>query len=167
MAYALWVNDNGTARQIREVWVNDGGVARRITEIWTNDAGVARQVYGGDSITIEDMTCVATAATPTAQYQLRSDGNIFGTSGTNAVIDRGDWITPQTNMANYSARMTLVSGSFSSGTLDAWLNLGTNRVWTRGGAGSNFATGTVEIRRDADGVVVDTALISLVSNDFS
>lgn len=167
MAYELWGNDAGVARQIREVWVNDAGVARRITEIWVNDAGVARQIFGGDAITIADMVCAATAATPTAQYQLRSDGNIYGTNGTNAVIDRGDWIRPQINMALYSARMTTTVGSFSSGTVGSWLNLGTQRTWTRGGAGTNNCQGLLEIRRDSDGVVLGTATITLESNDFS
>jgi hypothetical protein len=41
----LWVNDAGTARQIRDIWVNDSGTARQIREIWVNDSGTARRVF--------------------------------------------------------------------------------------------------------------------------
>jgi hypothetical protein len=168
MTAQLWVNDASTARQIREVWVNDNGTARRINEIWCNDSGVARKIFVGDAISISDMSCVAgtVGLTATAVYTLGSDGNIYGTEISNTVIDRGDWITPQTNMSSFECRATLVSGTLTSGTVGTWLNLGSNRTWTRTRTtlGVSSTTMTVEIRRASDAVVVDSASITLTAD---
>ncbi len=164
----LWVNDSGTARQIREVWVNDSGTARRINEIWVNDAGTARRIFVGDQITISDMTASAATSSPTsatASYALASDGDIDATAGTNTSVDRGDWISPQINMSAYEARATVTSGTLSSGTEGTWLSLGTTRTWnvvhSGIGTGSTSCEFTLEIRRTSDGVVLDTATITL------
>lgn len=164
----LWVNDSGTARQIREVWINDSGTARRINEIWVNDAGTARRIFVGDQITISDMTVPATTSSPTnatASYSLASDGDIDATAGTNTIVDRGDWISPQINMSAYEARVTVTSGALSSGTEGSWLALSSTRTWTvvhsGVGTGSTSCVFTLEIRRASDGVVLDTATISM------
>lgn len=117
-----------------------------------------------NTITISDRGVVAfnTGSNGIAQYQLRSNGDLFLTSGNNTVVDGGDWITPQTNMSLYSARMTINSGSSTSGTFGTWLGLGTTRTWTlSGGTGGVDATWTVEIRLESTGVVLDTAVLSV------
>lgn len=169
MAAELWVNDSGVARQIRQVWVNDSGVARRIQEIWVNDSGTARRVYVSDVISIDSVTAdsngtAGIGGSATAVYVLDSAGDIRYTVGSDSVTDNGDWIAPKTNMANYECRATLTSGTLSSGTTGAWLSLGTTRSWTRSrtiSPGLTTTTFTLEIRRATDGVVMDTATITL------
>lgn len=171
MSAELWVNDSGVARQIREVWVNDSGTARRIQEIWVNDSGTARRVYVSDVVAITDVsaTSVGTAGigeSATAVYILTSAGDIRYTDGDDTVQDLGDWITPQTNMANYESRVTVTSGTLTTGTEGAWQNLGTTRSWTKSRtvtAGSSSCTFTLEIRRASDAVVVDSATITLTA----
>lgn len=164
----LWVNDAGTARQIREVWVNDAGTARRIQEIWVNDNGTARQVFIGDLISIFDRTIVATTVNPgdaTARWGLESDGDTV--EQLNAVqSDIGDWITPKTNMANYEVRATLNSGTTPSGSsLGSWLVLNNTRSWQllRTSIGLVQCQLFVEIRRASDGTVLDSATINLTA----
>ena len=169
MAAELWINDSGVARQVREIWINDSGVARRIQEIWVNDSGVARQVFASDVISISNVTAQAVTTSPTAavaQYRLENDGDIGATSGTNTVGDIGDWITPKTNMASYECRATMLSGSLTTGTTGAWINLATTRTWTvsRSGVGTNLASMTLEIRRASDGTVMDSATISFIAD---
>lgn len=168
MAAELWVNDGGVARQIREVWVNDAGTARQIREIWVNDSGTARKVYASELISIDGLTVNASSSgTTSAVYVLGNDGNIrYTTDGTNTVEDHGDWITPQTNMANYEVFASVTSGTLTGGTTGAWQSLGTTRTWnvTRpavSGFGTSSATIALQIRRASDGVVVDTASIDL------
>jgi len=165
VAAELWVNDSGVARQIREVWVNDSGVARRIQEIWVNDAGTARRVYVSDVISISDTTSSSSvpAGTATATYQLENDGDIGLCLGGNTIVAGGDWVTPATNVASYECRATVTSGALTSGTSGAWLNLATTRTWTlaRASAGTSTTVFTLEIRRASDGVVLDTATITL------
>lgn len=60
MTAALYVNDNNTARRIRELWVNDNGTARRIRAIWVNDNGTARLVFAGVILTAGQYTNTAT-----------------------------------------------------------------------------------------------------------
>ena len=97
-----------------------------------------------------------------ASYSLTSAGDVRFNNGTNTIVDQGDWITPQTNMGLYSARMTINSGSSTSGTFGTFLNLATTRTWTlSGGTGGVDATWTVDIRRDSDSVIVDSAVLTV------
>jgi hypothetical protein len=96
-----------------------------------------------------------------AQYQLTSGGSIRKTTVNNSVNTVGAWISPLTNFSLYSARATLVSGTVL-GTMGTWLNLGTTRIWQTGSSGGSVeGVMTVEIRSDSDGIVRDTATITL------
>jgi hypothetical protein len=168
MAAELWVNDAGVARQIREVWVNDAGTARRIQEIWVNDGGTARRIFVSDVISISDVTAESEEVNPaaaTAAYRLTSAGNIEHTTGDNTVVDMGDWITPQTNMANYECRADIVSGTLSTGTTGAWQSLSSTRTWTKQQVinGTSTVSFTLQIRRASDAVVMDSATVTLTA----
>ena len=165
----LHINDASTWRTIAGVYVNDNGTWREIQEVYVNDNGTWRSVHVNDVITIEDFeaSSIGSSGTRTALYRLASSGNIEATNGTNTVVDIGDWITPQNNMANYECRATMVSGILSSGTINAWQSLSVDRQWTvlRASPGSNQAIITVEIRRAIDAVVLDSATITLTAQD--
>ena len=165
MSAELWVNDAGVAHQIREIWVNDAGVARRIQEIWVNDAGTARRVFVGDQIALPITGCsrVTSGTTATASYRLANTGDIETTLLGNGIADRGDWITPQINMANYECRATLLTGTFSAGAFNAWQSLATSRIWSiqaTVGTGVQTASMTLEIRRASDAVVLASETIT-------
>src|SRR5262245_17247987 len=105
-----------------------------------------------------------TGTTATAQYRLTSGGDISATTINNTLNDVGDWISPKSNFSLYSARASLVSGTVTSGALGTWLNLATDRTWTLASpsvSGLLETVITVEIRTDADGIVRDTATITL------
>jgi hypothetical protein len=160
----IHVNDGGTWRQVTEVHVNDAGTWRRIQEVWVNDGGTWRQVFVGDQININNENIFASAGDPnpaTAGYQIRGDGDIIETVNASS-IDIGDWITPKVNMANYQVRATLNSGGplTASSATGVWLSSG---VWlvNQSGVGSRGANLTIEIRRAADGVVLDSATVTL------
>lgn len=97
------------------------------------------------TLTVQDETFQPTTAT--ASFTLNSDGtyssvgSLFAPSGT--------WQTGTGTGSSYEARLTVTSGSFSSGTTGSWLVLSTNRTWTNtrsGSPGSATGTGTLEIR---------------------
>jgi hypothetical protein len=164
----LHVNDGGTWRQIEAVSVNDAGTWRTIQEIYVNDAGTWRSVFVSDVIAISDTTAESEEISPaaaTATFRLTSAGNIEHTTGDNTIVDMGDWITPQTNMANYECRADIVSGSLSTGTTGAWQSLASTRTWTLQQVtnGTSTASFTLQIRRASDAVVMDSATITLTA----
>ncbi len=169
----LHINDSGTWRDITAVSVNDAGTWRSIQEIYVNDSGTWRSVFVSDVISISDYIAYCETSVPgpsaTATYRLESDGDIGATEANNTVNDVGDWITPQTNMANYECRADVTSGTLSSGTTGAWQSLSTTRTWTRinSGSGTIDAVFTLQIRRASDAVVVDTASITLRAARFA
>lgn len=89
-----------------------------------------------------------------------------GSAGT--VVATGDpgytWLLSGVN-SDYDVKVDATSGSFSSGTTGTWLNLATGRTWTRTRTvfGTSEVFATVRIRRVSDGVVLDTANISLTA----
>jgi hypothetical protein len=120
-----------------------------------------------ETINISNATILHLAHTPanaSAAYRLDNAGNIIRFNGATPT-DMGDWITPQVNMANYESRATLNSGTTPSGTLNTWQALTSNRTWTlsRSTVGTSSCSITVEIRRAVDGVVMDSAIISLTA----
>lgn len=123
-----------------------------------------------NAITITDRTANATdstapSGTATASYSLTSAGDIVATNGSNSTADVGDWLTPLTHQGDFSVMATIVSGSLSSGTTGAWLNLGTTRSWSvaRGALGTTTAVIDIAIRSDADGFTRATARITLAA----
>lgn len=115
-------------------------------------------------ITLDDLTVTShnTAGVGVAQYELTSGGDVRATAGAIAVLDAGDWIEPKSNFSLYSARATLVSGTSTTGTFGAWLNLATTRTWTlQGGVGGVDAVWLIEIRLDSTGALQDSATVTV------
>ncbi|WP_167755567.1 hypothetical protein [Vitreimonas flagellata] len=120
------------------------------------------------TLTAENITdTVVAPASATAGYELQSTGDIakrdFSTGG--SYVDIGDWIAPKAAAgAAYECRVTLNSGTLSSGTTGVWLALSSTRTWTVSASSTlktcNF---TVEIRDAASGAVLATATIILTA----
>jgi hypothetical protein len=127
----------------------------------TNATITLTYTYGAPSHTfpIATLNCRSTrsGSNATARYVLELDGDIMATQFTNTLVDRGDWISPKTDMTEYEALGTMVSGTLTGGTAGSWISLGTlDRSWT-------IATTTIELvscsfdltlRRASDALVV-------------
>lgn len=161
---SLHLNDAGTWRQAQAVYVNDAGTWRAIQEIYVNDAGTWRSVFVNDVISVSDATVagVFEFGSATVSYTLANDGNIYQLDQDGSVVI-GQWITPQSNMANYECFATHDSGDLPGGTFGAWQSLASNRAWslTRVALATALGTFTVQIRRASDATVLDSASITL------
>lgn len=110
------------------------------------------------------VTDTQVGVTATASYSLTSAGviNQITTGGTSAI---GYWINPAGAAgAAYEVYVTNSGDALFSGTIGSWLALNTTRTWTQQkaiGTGFKQADLTVQIRRASDGVVMDTAAITL------
>lgn len=74
-------------------------------------------------------------------------GHVSDVPGT----DVGDWISPKNSFSDYEIKAHKESGSTVTGTVDAWLSLGTTRTWsvtdTTVGMALAIATVSFQIRR--------------------
>lgn len=101
-----------------------------------------------------------------ASYQLQATGDVALTVTDNTLTDAGhDWIAPKTNMANYSARVTMVSGSLTSGTVGSLVPLNANATWqlSRSPFGTATAVCNLEIVRNSDSATVKTVQLSFTA----
>lgn len=116
-----------------------------------------------NTITISNMYAddERTSGTAIAQYQLTNAGEIMATEQNFGLLDRGDWLTPKSNFSLYSSRATIVNGSLTTGNVGVWENLATTRTWTVSSATLKECAFLIEIRSDADGIVRDSATITL------
>lgn len=83
-----------------------------------------------------------------AGYRLRSTGVAQSYTGGGGYVDiTGEWVIPTDFASLYECRVTVTSGSLSSGTSGSWLALTSDRVWTRSriSSGTSECTFTVEI----------------------
>jgi hypothetical protein len=94
-----------------------------------------------------------------------TSGGIIETVENGSVTNIGDWIDPKVNMALYEVRVTPTSGTLSSGNVNVWEALTSTRSWgvVQAAVGSKVFTGTVEVRRASDSVVVATTTMSLTA----
>ena len=124
----------------------------------------------GDRISIDDFLANDVATSPAdanITVTFKSDGSIEKTAGV-TVTDLGDWISPTINMANYSIKATLNSGTLTSGTTGSFLSLASDRSWnvtrTNNTAGSDSAELLLEIVLTAStSIVLDSATVTLTA----
>lgn len=102
-----------------------------------------------------------------ASYSLNSSGAGAGI-GSSSAADAGTnanwtWLLSGLN-SSYQVRATLISGTLSSGTTGSWLTLNTTRTWSVTTGTFKSATLTIEVRRISDGVICDTATVTLTAS---
>lgn len=120
---------------------------------------------GGEPlISLSNLTIGSSGAgSQSASYTLESDGDVVATTTLFGSSDQGDWIDPKAAApGTYEARVTVTSGSLSSGTTGTWLALTSNRTWTvtRDTVGTSTCVFTVEIRKGS-GSTLASATITL------
>lgn len=146
--------------------LNDAAV-RTLAEVPSGDIRLATDLWGKTAVTlaisnqfISDFGTVTTAAS----ISLTSSGTVTFATGWLGSGTLENWITPQTNMSDYSIRAHVDSGSTPTGSaLDTDLALSSTHTWTiaQTGTGFNAATLTMTLKRIADGVTMDTATYDL------
>lgn len=97
----------------------------------------------------------------TATFALNSNATVSSTNETPA-----NWLDIPANTGLFEARMTMISGVFTSGpAAGSWFALSTNRVWTvtRTTIGIDTVEATLEIRLTSTGIVQDTATITFTA----
>jgi hypothetical protein len=97
--------------------------------------------------------------TVTGSYKLAADGKVYNHTG--AVLET--WLISGVN-SDYEARATHQSGSaLTTGTMDTWLALSSDRTWTLDAASPTSKTSVflIEIRDVATSTVQDSASITL------
>jgi hypothetical protein len=143
-----WRNVAGTWKECA-VWRNVGGVWKQITALVSLPA----------TIFVNDRRITASS---TAFFSLLNTGAYSSTG--NLAAPSGTWLGAGA-ASDYDCRLTITSGTLSSGTAATWLNLGTSRTWSKNdpAAGTLALTGigTLEIRRASDLVVVATSTLTL------
>jgi hypothetical protein len=93
----------------------------------------------------------------TASITLQTDGDVLVTGSSVP-----DWLTPAVSPGDYEVRMTVTSGAFDFGTVDTWLSLAIERQWLEtANNGTESASGTLEIRRASDSVVLASSSVTL------
>lgn len=122
---------------------------------------------GGARVSIIDASISDTTISPSnasASYRLSSAGAVDQLTASAGTGSLGSWISPlYAAGGNYEARVTMNSGSLTTGTTGTWLPLSSTRLWTldRTTLGTATCTFTVEIRLAASGGVLDSAIITL------
>lgn len=134
--------------------------------------GAAGCSAGGDVVQLFGATENAFSFNPTpanAGYRIPTDG--IEESGTGNPISYSDVlgaeevVKPVSNLSDYEVRMTVNSGTFSSGTTGTWQSLGTQRTWTKtqSSVGSSSVNGTIEIRKIGTTDVLASATVDLTA----
>jgi len=84
-------------------------------------------------------------------------------SATDDDLSTGTWKTGTGVVGDYAIRWTTTAGALTTGTSGSWFPLSSSITYGifQTGSGNNVCTGTVEIRRVVDSVVIAAGVISL------
>ena len=92
---------------------------------------------------------------------LRNTGDIHRLINSSPT-DIGDWIVPKTGMASYEAMLVPNTGTLSSGNVNVWEALSSDRIYTVTSAGlAKDFTGTLYIRRISTSIVLTSSVVHL------
>lgn len=124
-------------------------------------SNVYREFTGGTNIDFEvDPNDANTGIT------MVTDGSVANIGSAPSAMD--NWYVP--NVAGIGnvhwVRATVTAGTLSTGTAGSWLQLNSNRTWTRAQTviGSSSVTFTLELATDAAGAnIVDTCSVTLLA----
>lgn len=98
----------------------------------------------------------------TASFSMNNTG-LYSSSG-NGSAPSGTWRNSGAS-AEYDVRFDVSSGALTTGTPNTWENLASTRSWsctdTTVNGASNFANGTLRIRRAATGIELDSCPLSI------
>jgi hypothetical protein len=103
----------------------------------------------------------------TASYSIGNDRTVKDNFG--ATLET--WLATTGTVSNYQVRVTVTSGSLTSGTTGSWLSCSTTRTWSLLNNNRDNSTETtvflVEIGLVSSGVVQASATIELDSTSYS
>ena len=101
------------------------------------------------------------------------------TNGTMTVVGNGSiidgsvtpnpgWYSPTTTAigSSYQIRITPTAGSFTSGTVNAWLTISSARIWTVSTTGVQSVDFTIEIRDTSAGTVLASTTGNSIDCDY-
>jgi hypothetical protein len=120
--------------------------------------------YGTVSIFDQNPNYTAIFPPATATFALNNNATVSSTNETPP-----NWLDIPANTGLFEARMTMISGTFTSGpAAGSWFTLGTNRVWTvtRTLSGLDIVEAALDIRLTSNGVIQDSATITFTVEVF-
>ena len=161
------VGVGGAWKTLEGIKVGVGGAWKSVTRAWVGVGGAWKEFYISTRTQLLWTTGTAstlTLTTCTASYKLDSDGNVYASGGTGAYVLKGLWLV-QGAASDYEVYASAVSGTLDAGTLDTWLSLGTDRVWSINSGLVNTtktATFNLTIRAVSDSSVTTAATLCQV-----
>ena len=132
-------------------------------------SSVVTDVVVSDQSYSDTNDCGGGACSGITRYRLNSSGVVEKfTLTANSYSTLETWLIVGSN-SDYQSRVTVTSGTLTSGTTNTWQALSTSREWelagaVGGGTYTDTCIFTIEIRRVSDSVVVDSATITLTIN---
>ena len=146
-------------RRASGAWVDIDTIRRKASGAWT----IAWRRIALSYQEIIDSVGLGTAI---AGYRLNSSGIVEKRLGA-SYTTLETWLAAGA-ASGYECRVTVVSGSLTTGTAGSWLSLASSREWTvqQATVGTNTCQITVEIRNATTLVVAATATIDLSADRF-
>lgn len=170
-AQQVFVNDNGTLREIDQIFVNDNGTLRELEEVVVNDNGTLRQVFSAANPTPQlsnsSITKNVGPQFDSCEWELQRDGDFI----VDSVVRTNEWLLSGDKSSTigdlYEVRITKTGGGLTLAgiTNGAWTALSTtSRTVNTGSTVPNTWTGTIEIRETLVTSNIDSATMSCTLN---
>lgn len=144
-------------RRASGAWVDIDLVRRRASGAWT-------VIWRRITLSNQSLTDTRPTGTAVSGYRLNTSGIAEELRGT-SYSTLETWLTAG-SASGYEARVTILSGTLSSGTSGSWLALSSSREWSvsQASLGQNICEFTVEIRNATTLVVAASATVQITAD---
>lgn len=126
--------------------------------------GSSAAVVNFTNSNISDLSVIAPAEAG-ANYTIKSNGTVQGSTTTSGIVENYQWITPTTNSTSYQIYATLSSGSLTSGTVGSWVNTNVDNTWDiiQSDNGITIAILNFQVRKAGNSTILDTWTVTLTT----
>lgn len=163
---AIGIGASSAWKNVTNVRVGVGSAWKQAQSMWVGVGGVWKKVWdylSADAIALSASDFDGLNGPVSASCVYSSDGNCYTIEGGAAAVSQGTWLLVGSN-SDFEVYLSGTGTTPSGSALNTWLPLSTTRTWgLSAGSGPAFQSfsGTVQIRRASDQVVVDTASLSI------
>jgi hypothetical protein len=162
---ALSIGNGSAWKNVTNIKVGSGSVWKQAQSVWVGVGGVWKKAWdylNADAIPLSASDFDGLQGPVSASCLYSTDGNCYTIEGGAAAVNRGAWLLVGST-SDFQIRVTGTGDTPIGDSLNTWLALTSTRSWgfSLPGQGTRSFTGTAELRRTSDQVVVDSASINI------
>lgn len=164
---AIGIGASSAWKNVTNVKVGVGSAWKQAQSMWVGVGGVWKKVWdylNADAIAVSPAGYDFLGGPASASFQYAADGNVYTIENGAPAVNEGAWLLVGSN-TDFEIYLSGTGDTPTGSALNTWHAGNTGPSWGLSVASSDTKSfsGTLQIRRASDSVVVDTAAVSILA----